>query len=299
MPEVVVLEEEHDRYVPLLSAAGVDATGTNDPAVITDCEILLASPRLAGGAVHASGLGWIQSTWAGVDALARSGVPAGIVVTGLKGVFGTQMREYVLGHLLAHTQRVALREAARSWDEEPPSLIAGSRIGVMGTGSIGSAVARALSGLGVTVRGFNRHGSAVEGFAEVTTDLGAFVGGLDHLVAVLPATPETADLVDAEVLGGLESGAVFINAGRGSTVVTSAVVEALATGRLARAVLDVLPHEPLAEGDPLWNVPGLVITCHTAAWSRPQDVVSVFLDNLARWRRGEPLIGVIDLARGY
>lgn len=299
MPEVVVLEEDHDVFVGLLVAAGIDAVGTDDPAAVPAAEVLLASPRLAAQVMDRTAARWVQSTWAGVDALVAAGVPDGVVVTGLKGVFGTQMREYVLAHLLGHTQRVARREADRSWDETAPTVLAGSTVGIMGTGSIGSAVAVALDRLDITVRGFSRSGAPAVGFASVTNDTVAFADGLDHLVAILPSTPATSNLVSASILERLRPGAVFINAGRGSTVDTGAVVAALASRRLALAVLDVLPIEPLPDGDPLWDVPGLVITSHTAAWSRPEDVVGVFLENLGRWRRGEPLAGVIEPVRGY
>jgi phosphoglycerate dehydrogenase-like enzyme len=300
MAEVVVLDEDFRRYLDLLSSSGIDAVGTDDPGAVDDAEILLASPTLAGRVVHRlASLDWVQSTWAGVDALLAVGIPSGIVVTRLEGVFGTQMREFVLGHLLAHTQRVAERMTARSWDETPPALLDGTTLGIMGTGSIGAAVARAAGHLGMTPVGLSREGRSVPGFVRVHSDRLEFAEGLDHLVAVLPATPGTRHIVDADLFERLEPGGVFINVGRGSAVDTPAVIEALASGRLGRAVLDVLPTEPLPDGDPLWQVEGLVITSHTAAWSRPTDVVSVFLGNLECRRRGEPMRGVIDPERGY
>jgi phosphoglycerate dehydrogenase-like enzyme len=295
MAEVAVLEEDSERYLELLAEAEVEAVGTADPQAVVDGAILLASPILAAQALERMpSLRWVQSTWAGVDALMAAGVPPGVTVTAVKGIFGAQMREFVLGHLLAHTQRVAERMADRSWDETQPTLLVGATLGVMGTGSIGSAVAQAARGFGMEVIGFSRSGSEAAGFDRVTSDRLAFAEGLDHLVAILPSTPDTRNLVDLPLLQRLRPGAVFINVGRGATVETSAVVAALRSGHLARAVLDVLPVEPLPEGDPLWDVPGLVITSHTAAWSRCEDVVATFLANLERHRRGESLVGVVD-----
>lgn len=300
MAEVVVLDEDFGRYLDLLSSSGVDAVGTDDPGAVEDAEILLASPVLAGLVVHRlTSLAWVQSTWAGVDALMAVGVPSGIEVTRLEGVFGTQMREFVLGHLLAHTQRVAERMTERSWNDTPPALLDGKTLGIMGTGSIGSAVALAAGHLGMTVVGFSREGRSAAGFERVHSDRLKFAVGLDHLVAVLPATPETVGIVDADLLDRLEPGGVFINVGRGSAVDTHALIGALASRRLGRAVLDVLPVEPLPDGDPLWEVEGLVITSHTAAWSRPEDVVRVFLGNLESRRRSEPMRGSIDPEKGY
>jgi phosphoglycerate dehydrogenase-like enzyme len=300
MSEVVVLEEEVERYLELLGEAGIDAVGTAEPDAVPDTAILLASPVLAARAMgRLTSLRWVQSTWAGVDALMVAGVPTGVTVTAVKGIFGAQMREFVLGHLLAHTQRVAERMADRSWDETEPSLLVGSTVGIMGTGSIGSAVAQAAKTYGMTVVGFNRSGESAVGYDRVMADRLALAEGLDHLVAILPSTPDTRNLVDADLLERLRPGAVFINVGRGATVDTAAVVEALRSGNLGRAVLDVLPVEPLPDGDPLWDVPGLVITSHTAAWSRCEDVVSAFVANLERHRRGDPLAGVVDPTLGY
>jgi phosphoglycerate dehydrogenase-like enzyme len=300
MAEIAVLEEDFERYLELLADAGVEAVGTADPDAVADTAILLASPVLAARAVgRLTSLRWIQSTWAGVDALVAAGVPPGVTVTAVKGIFGAQMREFVLGHLLGHAQRVAERMADRSWDETQPTLLVGATLGIMGTGSIGSAVAQAARAFGMEVNGFSRSGAAAAGFDRVLADRLAFAEGLDHLVAILPSTPDTRNLVDADLLRRLRPGAVFINVGRGATVDTAAVVEALRTGSLARAVLDVLPVEPLPDGDPLWDVPGLVITSHTAAWSRCEDVVATFLSNLERHRLGESLVGVVDPVLGY
>jgi phosphoglycerate dehydrogenase-like enzyme len=131
------------------------------------------------------------------------------------------------------------------------------------------------------------------------SDLGSFANGLDHLVVVLPDTPSTAGLVDRSVIDRLAPGATLINVGRGGTVDVESVVAALRSGRLSRAVLDVLPIEPLPSSDKLWDEPGLVITSHTSAWSRPSDVVLFFEDNLQRFRSGQPLKGRVDVERGY
>jgi phosphoglycerate dehydrogenase-like enzyme len=298
---IVVLEEDADRYVDLLRHRGLAATGTDDPSDVIRAEVVLASPRLAARLGRVEGLGWIQSTWAGVDALVDAGVPAGVTVTSAGGIFGPQMREFVFAHLLAHVRRVVERTAAVSWDESPPGSLAASRIGIFGTGSIGGALAETARHFGMEVVGCSRSGTADDRFERVwpVGERLAFAEGLDHLVVVVPATNETRHLVDAAMIERLAPGATLVNVGRGSTVDVEAVVDGLAGGHLALAVLDVLEREPLPREDPLWEVPGLVITSHTAAWSSPEDVVEVFVTNLERYRRGEPLEGVVDPARGY
>jgi phosphoglycerate dehydrogenase-like enzyme len=302
MAEILIVDQGAAELATDVPAAVAFTSAAEVGEEAIDCRILLADPRSAARLVdRLPALRWIQSTWAGVDALARHGVPAGVVVTGLKGVFGPQMAEFVFAHLLAHSQRVVERAAARSWDPNPPAVLAGTRMGILGTGSIGSVVAGAAVRFGLDVVGCSRGGAPVDGFRQVLAvdRRRDFAAGLDHLVVVLPSTAETNDLVDRVMIEEMNPGATLINVGRGNAVVEGDVVAALRSGRLSLAVLDVLRREPLPDGDPLWEVDGLIVTSHTAAWSRPADVARVFLDNLRRFREAEPLEGVIDLERGY
>ena len=130
-------------------------------------------------------------------------------------------------------------------------------------------------------------------------DKAAFASGLDYLVAVLPNTAGTRHLIDAAMLSALPPHAVVVNAGRGDTLDDAALIAALDEGRLAGAVLDVFPEEPLPPSHPLWRTPGVHITAHTAAPSFPADIVGVFADNYRRYHAGQPLRYVVDFERGY
>ncbi len=301
MSDVLIVSES---AASLAALVGEDAW--EDPAAVPDemflAPVLLADPHLAVDVMgRMPNLRWIQSTWAGVDRLLSAGVAAGVAVTAMKDVFGSQMREFVVGHLLAHTQNVVKRFADRSWDVGLPPTLAGKRMGVLGTGSIGKAIAATGNHFGMEVLGCSRSGSPVAGFIEVfgVEKIHEFANGLDHLVAVLPSTQATRALVGDAVVARLAEGATLINVGRGDTVVVEAVVAGLRRGHLSLAVLDVLPVEPLADGDPLWDEPNLVITSHSAAWTRPEDVARVFVENLGRYNRGETLVGLVDPGRGY
>ncbi len=227
--------------------------------------------------------------------------PRSLTITKAVDVFGPAMREFVFGHLLAWGQRVIERSRSLSWDPTLPTLLVGGRIGVMGTGSIGRAIAETARHLGLRVSGLSRTGDARGPFEQVYPVDGVvdFASGLDHLVAALPATPATTGLVTGEVLSRLNQGATFVNVGRGATVDYEAVVDALGSGRLALAVLDVFEQEPLGADSPLWRIPNLIITSHTAAATQPADIVDLFLDNLSRWRSGSPLRGLVDVGLGY
>lgn len=292
MTDVTVASGRRDEYIGLLEDAGV--------SIVESSEILLADPVLV-NEMDLSSTRWIQSTWAGVDAIDWKRVPPEVVFTTLPGVFGPQITEFVFAHLLGRTQRVPWRHASRAWDETPPEALRGSTLGILGAGSIGSAIADAARLFGMTVRGCRRSGAQDDRYHRMyaMSDLDEFAAGLDHLVVVLPSTPETHHLVDASLLSQLSHGATLINVGRGSTVDTGAVLDFTRSGRLGLAVLDVTDPEPLPVDHPAWSVPNVVITGHTAAISLPQDIVQFFLANLARFEAGEPLTGLVDRSKGY
>jgi phosphoglycerate dehydrogenase-like enzyme len=174
-------------------------------------------------------------------------------------------------------------------------------VGILGTGSIGRDVAAACGVLGMQVVGLNTSGESVEGFHRCysLSERLEFAQGLDYLVSVLPDTEQTNDVIDAELLACLRNDAIIINAGRANAIVMPDLLAALRAGKLRAAVLDVLPFEPLADVDPLWEEPNLYITSHTAAPTLAQRVVDVFASNYRAYIEGEPLEGVVDFSRGY
>ncbi len=299
MTGIAVLSSSHHGYRHELERRGVQVVAAgNDPAAMTLSEVVLADPYLI-ARCELSDVRWVQSTWAGVDAVDWNRVPPDLVVTGLPGVFGRQMREFVFAHLLASTQRTDHRPT--SWDPTPPGSLRGMRLGLLGAGSIAGAVAETAEAFDMTVTGCSRSGRPDARYAKVwpVELIDEFVRELDHLVAILPATRATRRLVDRRLLECLPSGATFTNVGRGSTVVTDDVVTAAASGHLSRVVLDVTDPEPLPPDHPAWTKPNIHITGHTAAISHPVDVVDRFLDNLTRYQSGDELIGVIDRSLGY
>lgn len=293
MIAISVASRHGDEYTRLLEGYG-------HPVVESGAEIVLADPHLV-SSLDLSGVRWIQSTWAGVDAIDWSLVPEAVSVTGLPGLFGQQMAEFVFAYLLGRSQRVPERFATKRWDETLPRVICGSRLGVLGAGSIGAAIAGVARAFEVEVVGCRRSATADPLFDRMYSidDVESFATGLDHLVAVLPATDETRRLVDRRLFDLLNRDASFVNVGRGSTVVLSDVIDAARSGHLGLAVLDVTEPEPLPLDHPAWSVPNVVITGHTAAHSRPDDIARFFVENLARFAGGEPLVGVVDRTRGY
>lgn len=307
-PQVLVLSEQAAEYAAELRAAGIDCLAAVSVAELDErhrpCKVVFGEPQLVSGALaQLPRLAWIQSTWAGLTPLLAA-AQRGIAVTGVKEVFGAQMAEYVLGYLLALELRVFERrqwQQARSWRPELSGRLAGKTLGVMGTGSIGAAVARQAAGLGLRVLGYSRSGVAREPFAEVydRRRLADFLAGLDYLVAVLPHTPETDGLLDHAAFQALPPGAVLVNVGRGSVLDEHALLAALHGGVLRAAVLDVFRQEPLPAQHPFWTAEGVYLTAHISAHSYPADIARIFIMNHGRFRAGEPLRYRLDPARGY
>jgi len=235
----------------------------------------------------------IQTLSAGVDWLAGH-VPAGVTVCNARGVYDGPLAEWVVGVILAHQRGLARARDAQTkgeWADFDPDELAGHRVVILGLGSIGGAVAGRLAPFGVEVVGVAR--TAREGVLGFES-LDDVLPRADILVDLLPLTSETAGFLDARRLGLLPDGALVVNAGRGGTVDTQALVRELEPGRL-RAALDVTDPEPLPPRHPLWSLPNALITPHVAGNS-PQATVRAFElagDQIRRFAAGQPLINQV------
>lgn len=244
-------------------------------------------------------LQWIQSTWAGVDALAGH-IPAGVVVTPLKNVFGQSMSEFVLGWLLALERRVLDRAQASVWDDTPELGVFGKTMGILGTGSIGSAVAKSAKHFGIRCRGLNSDGRPVDGFeACFKADDHRFFDDLDFVVSVLPKTTHTENAIDQEALNRLSPGSIVINIGRGNAIDDDALLTALKNGAVGAAVLDVFREEPLPKSHLYWQQENVYITSHTSAPTLERFVAQAMATNLERFIAGQDLLGTFDATKGY
>ena len=259
-----------------------------------------APPDLAPIICECPQLQWVQSTWAGVDALLGL-VPKGVQVTPLKGVFGQAMSEFVLGWLLALERNIIARANCKHWLPEVEAGLSGKRLGIMGAGTIGSVVAKQAANFGLVVTGLNSGGQSAPGFRACypSSERLEFAQGLDYVVNLLPSTPATDGIVDAKLFAAMNSGGIFINAGRGNAVVDADLINALRLEVLRYAVLDVFAQEPLEDTNALWEVPGLFITSHTAAPTPSEAIPEVFARNLAPFLAGAPLADAMSPERGY
>ena len=258
------------------------------------CPLLSRVPRLK----------WVQSMWAGITPFLAPGMRRDYLLTGVKEVFGPMMAEYVICHMLMHERRSLDRfktQLKRQWDTTPPGTLMGKCVGIMGIGSIGTAIAGAAKFFGMETRGFSRTQTQCKDIDRcyLPRELISFVKGLDYLVCVLPDTPDTTGLIDDVLLQAMPDTALIINVGRGNVIHEPALIRALEHKDIAGAVLDVFQEEPLPPDHGFWQTPNTLITSHTAALSFPGDIVPIFVENYQRFIHNKPLVYQIDFDHGY
>lgn len=270
------------------------------------CEAMVALNAPKAMMEVAPKLRWVQGLGAGVEQFAKAGVQRDrCVVTNASGVSAPSMSEWVIGRLLQVWKRFPEAEAHQRNHEYVRTYgksFAGSTIGIVGMGAIGCEVARRLRVFRCTVLGSKRDpksGDAVELADELyaSTDLLEMLPRCDAVVVAAPATPETHHLFDRETIGAMKSGAMLINVARGSLVDSEALVEALESGHLGWAALDVFEEEPLPSSSPLWDVPNLLTSAHSSASvdRYMDDIFDLFEANLRRYVAGEPLENQVDM----
>jgi glyoxylate/hydroxypyruvate reductase A len=187
------------------------------------------------------------------------------------------------------------------WQEQQNVPAQQRCIGVMGLGNLGQAVLRQLQGFGFALRGWSRTVKELEGVTCYAGEAGLpdFLAGCDILICLLPLTPQTAGILDARLFAILPRGASLINLGRGAHLVEADLLQALDTGQLRHAVVDVLAHEPPQQEHPLMNHPNVWVTPHIGAVTHPESAFGVLLENLRKHQRGEPMHGAVHRERGY
>jgi glyoxylate/hydroxypyruvate reductase A len=215
-----------------------------------------------------------------------------------------QMAEYVTHAVLRYLRRFdeyQTLQSERRWEVLDPHPRATFTVGVLGLGVLGAQVAQAVAAFGMPVRGYSRSARQIDG---ITTFAGeaqfdAFLDGVKVLVNLLPHTPDTGDVLNQRTFSKLAKGAYLINVARGGHLVEPDLLEALASGQLAAATLDVFREEPLPLDHPFWQEPRITITPHMSALTLREESVEQVARKMAALMRGETVSGVVDIERGY
>ncbi|HET7327928.1 MAG TPA: D-2-hydroxyacid dehydrogenase [Nocardioidaceae bacterium] len=302
-PGMATVEEQAEvRYTNADDLA--DAIDGADALFVWDFfSTAVADAWTASGAIS-----WIHVASAGVDRLLFPAlVDSDVVVTNSRGVFERPIAEYVLGLLLAFAKdlpgTLRAQEAGR-WVHRETQGLGGRRALVVGSGPIGREIGRLLAAVGVEVSlvGRARRDSDSDfGVVHASTDLLSLLPDADYVVAAAPLTDATRGMFGAEAFAAMRPGARFVNIGRGQLVDEAALVDALRSGRIAGAALDVFAQEPLPAGHPLWTLDGVLVSPHMAGdvvgWH--DDLARLFVANFGRWRSGAPLHNIVDKRLGY
>jgi glyoxylate/hydroxypyruvate reductase A len=302
-PELWPLWRPH--LLAAFAEAELDVVLTDDPAGPWTFDYVIYAP---GGPVSDfaafSRLKAVLSLWAGVEAIVAS-VPGTLPLCRMvdRGL-AAGMSEWVAAHVLRYHVGLDAHLLGQDgvWRHGiVPPLAAERTVGLLGLGEIGRAVAATLAGLGFPVLGWSRRPRDLPGIAthSGTDGLADVLRAADILVLLLPATPQTANLIDARALALLPEGARLINAGRGSLIDEAALLDALDGGRLAHATLDVFRTEPLPPEHPFWAHPRVTVTPHVAAETRPETAAEAIAENIRRGEAGAPFLHLVDRSEGY
>jgi glyoxylate/hydroxypyruvate reductase A len=245
------------------------------------------------------------SSGAGVDQLDLASVPAHIQVVRMvePGIVQGVVEYVVMSVLMLHRQMPQYwrQQAAAEWRSLKAVRASAFRVGVMGLGVLGQAVLQLLGEFSYRRYGWSRTAREIPGVATFAGDerLEAFLSCCDALVCLLPLTGDTRGILGRRVFSALPAGASLINAGRGPHLDEAALLEALDSGRLSQAILDVTEPEPLPVAHPFWRHPRIMLTPHIAGSTQPETAALVLLENLRKHQRGEPMRDAIDRSRGY
>lgn len=291
-------------------------------------EILFSSGAYLPPAEKVPNLRWLHSSYAGVETILDNPLltQPDLQVTSSSGVAISQMGEYVIMMLLAlghKLPQMAIAQREKRWVEDKqvslvPKELRGSTVGIVGYGSIGREVARQLYAYGATVLASKRDvmhpedtGYTPEGLGDPhgnyfhrlypNEGLRGMLKDCDFVVLSLPRTRDTECLFNKEMFEAMKPGAFFINVSRGQLVDEGALIEALRSGHIGGAALDVFSEEPLPADSPLWSQPNLILTPHISAYSinMMNQVFDLFVENLKRYLKEESLYNLVSLEQGY
>jgi phosphoglycerate dehydrogenase-like enzyme len=249
------------------------------------------------------GLDWVQLPWAGIEPyLDVIRLERSRTWSCAKGVYSDPVAEHALALLLAGFRQLPRFARATTWTGDAGRNLFGARITILGGGGIAGVLVDLLRPFRCEVTVVRRTAEPVEGARVLApTELHEALRGAEGVVLALPLLDGTRHVIGAEELALLAPDAWLVNVARGQHVDTDALVDALTAGRLGGAALDVTDPEPLPDGHPLWDLPNVVITPHTAntqEMARPL-LGSRVTDNVRRYAAGEPLLGPVDPDQGY
>ena len=307
------VEEQHKQQIQAVvpQAELVDAGQERVAVELPTADLFCGHPKVPvpwAEVVARGRLRWIQSSAAGLDhCLVPEVIGSQITVTSASGVLADQVAEHGLGLAIACTRRLPLflqQQAQREFVRRPTRDLTDATVGIVGLGGVGRRLVEVLRPFRVRIVATDffpiRKPAGVD-FLGGPADLPEVLRQADVLFLCVPLTPLTRGMIDAQALAMLPPGAILVNMARGPLVDENALADALESGHLDSAALDVTPQDPPAPTSRLWTAPRLIITPHVAGQSarRIDAMTDFFCDNLRRYVAGEPLRNLVDKTRGF
>ncbi|MDG0858498.1 D-2-hydroxyacid dehydrogenase [Staphylococcus equorum] len=256
-------------------------------------------------AFHPSKVRWTHAFNAGVNNfLSIDGwEKSNTTLTRTVSDFGEKMSEYCLSYILKDLQHHKLLQAQQKdklWSPKAPAALKDQTITIFGTGETGKVIAKVLSGFGTTVYGISSSGENKQYFKQVNRleSSKPLIEQSDYIISTLPLTQRTENLFNEQIFRCLDN-AYFINVGRGQGVDTKHLINALDSGKVRHAVLDVFESEPLPKSSELWHREDVTITPHISALTDLDDAISCFCNTLENIERDETLSNQVDFSKGY
>jgi glyoxylate/hydroxypyruvate reductase A len=305
-----------EAYRKAITAAGLDQrirleelprNTTPSTAQLQEAEAMLTWGPPAGTLAQMPKLRWAQALTAGVEHwLSRTDLSPSLTLTCARGTHRVQMPENILGALFHITKPYAAivgDNAASTWTRRVSSTLAGQTLGILGLGAIGQELARKAAALEMRVIGTRRATGALAHVERVYTpeETDEVLAQSDFVVLLLPATPETENIINATRLARMKKTAWLLNFGRGALIDDAALVAAAKSGTIAGAILDVFRQEPLPKDDPFWGTENILVLPHIGGLHPARDsmVAALLVENLRRFLDGAPLKEVVDRKAGY
>ncbi|MEM8948366.1 MAG: glyoxylate/hydroxypyruvate reductase A [Pseudomonadota bacterium] len=276
------------------------------PGNVDDIDIAVVWRPPAGGLKRFSNLKAIISIGAGIDhVLADPELPKNVPIIRTTGDdLKVRMREYVTLHVLRLHRCLPEVEAAmerREWWQPVTPPASKRRVGIMGLGDLGGDCARTLATIGFDVAGWSTRKKTIDSVASYagSDDLSGFLARTDILVCLLPLTPETEGILNADLFNQLPRGASIINVARGGHLIEGDLIDALDRGQIDHATLDVFKTEPLPTSSRFWDHPKVLVTPHVASLIDPVSGGKAIAANVRKFMAGEPVPDMVDLEKGY
>jgi D-2-hydroxyacid dehydrogenase (NADP+) len=271
---------------------------------IADADVLVTFGPMMSDHVFAKAknLKWVQALGSGVDGIAdQASFRQGILLTNIRGIHGAPVAEAAIASMLALARdipRSVRNQDKHAWERWPSRVLAGKTVVIVGVGLIAEALAPLCKAFGMNVVGVTSSARALPGFGAMraTDDMHDALGHADHVVLLAPHTPKNHRMINAAAFAAMKRGAFFINLARGGVVDEAALIDALRSGHIAAAALDVFDEEPLQPEHPFFDMTNVIVTAHLGGFfvEYPDHALPTVEENMRRFLAGD-FVNMINL----